>query len=559
MRWSRIVLVVLMVIDVWYRAHTFGPDIRAATGVNLWPQTIGDGEPLDCDEAAYAYMGHRVLRGDALYRDLTEYKPPLGYWIYTMAVAVGGYSELAIRVMAIPFVLATIAAVWWIAMRLGGPVAAALAAGLYVLLSTDPFLFGNGSNMEHFINLFATLSLAMLIRARDRGDLRWIFAAGVCLGAAALVKQVALAYAIVFVPALFARAWTEDAGTTRRVGARSDGRPGILPGGLGHRGGRVDDRRRPRRGPGRVRGHRLAGEGAGDRHAPRSDRPVAGHPMADGQRRSQGGAALAVRLDRLSRLVGDRELAGLAGLGAGPDVPRLRRGERRTPTPGRWLDGRRLAPGRVARPLLAALLPAAHPRRGDRGRGRPGRCDRRPSKTAVRGTPAPFPRRRRDGPADPRHRRDGHPPGALLPGRPARRADGPVQGRPAMDRPARDGSRPCATRGEPGRYAPLRLGLAEPVVLLLEARQSHSPLLRGQPPTRPGRTRPSVDRSARRGDHRHAPEAATRADPHRLLAVPGASVLPVGPVSPLATGARPVDPPRCLRPIRDGASSTTDR
>ncbi len=213
MRLSRIVLVVLMVIDVWYRAHTFGPDIRAATGLNLWPQAVGDGEPLDCDEAAYAYMGHRVLRGDALYRDLTEYKPPLGYWIYTMAVAIGGYTELSIRLMAIPFVLATIVAVWWIAMRLGGPVAAALAAGLYVLLSTDPFLFGNGSNMEHFINLFATLSLAMLIRAWDRNDLRWIFASGVCLGAAALVKQVALAHAIVFVPALFALAWTGEAGT----------------------------------------------------------------------------------------------------------------------------------------------------------------------------------------------------------------------------------------------------------------------------------------------------------------------------------------------------------
>ena len=46
-----------------------------------------------------------------------------------MAVAIGGYNELAIRFMAIPFVLATIAAVWWIAMRLGGPVAACLAAG----------------------------------------------------------------------------------------------------------------------------------------------------------------------------------------------------------------------------------------------------------------------------------------------------------------------------------------------------------------------------------------------------------------------------------------------
>jgi hypothetical protein len=216
MRWSRIVLVLLMVIDVWYRAHTFGPDVRAATGINLWPQAVGETEPLDCDEAAYAYMGRRVLQGDVLYRDLTEYKPPMGYWIYTLAVAMGGYNELAIRLMVIPFVLATIAAVWWIALKLGGPIAACLAAALYVLLSTDPFLFGNGSQLEQFINLFSVLSLAMLIRGWDRGDRRWIFAAGVCLGAAALVKQVALAHAIIIVPALLARSWFRAEGQARR-------------------------------------------------------------------------------------------------------------------------------------------------------------------------------------------------------------------------------------------------------------------------------------------------------------------------------------------------------
>jgi hypothetical protein len=216
MRWARLILVVLLAVDVWYRAHTFGPDVRAATGIDLWPQTVGESEPLDCDEAAYAYMGHRVLRGDVLYRDLTEYKPPLGYCIYTLAVAIGGYREQAIRVMAIPFVLATITAVWWIALRLGGPVAACLAAGLYVLSSTDPFLFGNGSNLEHFINLFSVLSLAMIVRGWERDDRRWIAGAGACLGAAALVKQVALAQAVVFVPALLVRAWRSDSRGLRR-------------------------------------------------------------------------------------------------------------------------------------------------------------------------------------------------------------------------------------------------------------------------------------------------------------------------------------------------------
>src|ERR1017187_4245648 len=120
MRWSRWVLILLLLFGVWYRAHTFAPEVRDGLGINLWPTADGASEPLDCDEAAYAYIGHRILHGDVLYRDVTENKTPLGYWLYTLAVAVGGYNELAIRIMPIPFVLLTIALVWWIAGRLGG-------------------------------------------------------------------------------------------------------------------------------------------------------------------------------------------------------------------------------------------------------------------------------------------------------------------------------------------------------------------------------------------------------------------------------------------------------
>jgi 4-amino-4-deoxy-L-arabinose transferase-like glycosyltransferase len=211
MRWSRLVLVVLLLVDVWYRGHTFGPQLCDAIGINVWPVSAAATEPLDCDEAAYAYIGHRILHGDVMYRDLTENKPPLGYWLYTAAVGLGGYTELAIRVLPIPFVLATIALVWWIGLQLGGAASACLAALLFAVLSTDPYLFGNGSNLEHFINAFAVASLALLIRGWVRSG-RWsLMASGVCLGAAALVKQVAVVPVVVFVAALALRAWNRDA------------------------------------------------------------------------------------------------------------------------------------------------------------------------------------------------------------------------------------------------------------------------------------------------------------------------------------------------------------
>jgi 4-amino-4-deoxy-L-arabinose transferase-like glycosyltransferase len=210
MRWPPLILFVLLVFDVWYRAHTFSPSLGSSVATYLWPAVTGEAEPLDCDEAAYAYMGHRILRGDVLYRDLTENKPPLGYWLYALAVASGGYNELTIRVMPIPFVLATIVLVWWIAYRTGGPAAACLAAGLSIVLSTDPYLFGNGANLEHFMNLFSVAALALLLLGGERAR-RWpLFASGLCLGAAVLVKQVAIIQGAVFVTALAFGAWGRE-------------------------------------------------------------------------------------------------------------------------------------------------------------------------------------------------------------------------------------------------------------------------------------------------------------------------------------------------------------
>ncbi|OJW20294.1 MAG: hypothetical protein BGO49_05200 [Planctomycetales bacterium 71-10] len=195
------VLLGILAFTVWYRAHTFGPTV----GLRLWPVVSGPSEPLDCDEAIYAHMGRRILAGDVLYRDLTENKPPLGYWFYATPIKLLGYNETAIRLLPIPFVLATIAGVWWIASRFAGPLAGGLAAFLVAILTTDPYLFGNGSNMEHFMNAFSVASLALMVFGWDRGKAWPFLAAGAALGAATLVKQIGVLPLAVYGVALLAR------------------------------------------------------------------------------------------------------------------------------------------------------------------------------------------------------------------------------------------------------------------------------------------------------------------------------------------------------------------
>ena len=131
-------------------------------------------------------------------------------------------------------------------------------------------------------------------------------------------------------------------------------------------------------------------------------------------------------------------------------------------------------------------------------------------RAAAIAVPTPVPGRRRDRRPDRRDRLDDGPPGPVLPGRPAEeltiRYKGGRQWVVLRDL-GRDVARRAAIWDDPHA---VRLGLAEPAVFLREAGQPHAPLLRGQPAARPGGSRSSADRPARRGDHGHAPRPGRR-------------------------------------------------
>ena len=212
--WAWLALAAILALDVWLRGHTFGPLVREACGFDAYFTAGAEGEAIDCDEAIYAYYGRRIAGGAVLYRDLAEPKPPGGYWLFALGVKLGGANEGMVRVLPIPLVLATIALIWWLGLRLAGPAAGCVAALAYALTSTDPYLYGNGSNLEHPINLLSTAALALLVFGWARPGRGAIVAAGACVGAACLFKQVAILHLIAGGLALLAR----RVGWRRKVG-----------------------------------------------------------------------------------------------------------------------------------------------------------------------------------------------------------------------------------------------------------------------------------------------------------------------------------------------------
>ena len=212
--WARVGLVAILAFDVWWRCHTIGPTVRETLGFAPYPVVEREAEPLDCDEAAYGYIGRKLVHGSVMYRDVSENKPPLGYWLYALAVAIGGANESTIRLMPIPCVLGSIVLVWWLGLRLRGPGAACLAAFVFSILSTDPYLHGNGANLEHFINLFAVASLAAMVRSFSGPSRRWLIVAGICVALASLVKQVAAMHGVIYALAVILADRGRDGGKT---------------------------------------------------------------------------------------------------------------------------------------------------------------------------------------------------------------------------------------------------------------------------------------------------------------------------------------------------------
>lgn len=117
------------------------------------------------DEGIFAAVAHGLLRGDRLYAEVWDHKPPLIYALYALVVALAGNSIPALRLLTTFSVLATQLLVFQIGRRLLGPVRAGTAALLYGLLATVPSLEGTLALTEVFMVLPTTAAIAVYVRA----------------------------------------------------------------------------------------------------------------------------------------------------------------------------------------------------------------------------------------------------------------------------------------------------------------------------------------------------------------------------------------------------------
>lgn len=154
--------------------------------------------PLERDEGEYAYAAQLLLQGVPPYESVYSMKLPGIYAAYATLLAVFGETHEAIHTGLLLVNTTTTILVFLLARHLTNPLGAVVSAASFALLSLSQSVQGAFANAEHFVVLLATGGLFVLLQALttpgSRASLCRLFAAGLLLGAAAVMKQHGLAF-----------------------------------------------------------------------------------------------------------------------------------------------------------------------------------------------------------------------------------------------------------------------------------------------------------------------------------------------------------------------------
>ena len=161
-----------------------------ALGLSYVGWRLGRGwVPLD--DGALGHTAERVLHGELPHRDFDDvYTGGLGY-LNAAAFRIFGTTLWSLRLALLAFLVAWVPAVYYVASRFVGPLAAGAATLLAVVWSVPNY----PAAMPSWYNLFfATFGVAALLRHVEDGKTRWLVAAGLAGGVSFLVKVVGLYY-----------------------------------------------------------------------------------------------------------------------------------------------------------------------------------------------------------------------------------------------------------------------------------------------------------------------------------------------------------------------------
>lgn len=159
----------------------------------LFAAHLGRPEQLMFDETHYVPAAREVF---AMTGPVNEEHPLLAKWLIGLSMALFGDTPAGWRVLSAVAGVATMLAIYAIALRLFGQVRTATTAALLALLNQMLFVQARIATLEVFAGAFLFAAIALLVWGYDRqGARRWLIGGGVCLGLAIGCKWSALPFA----------------------------------------------------------------------------------------------------------------------------------------------------------------------------------------------------------------------------------------------------------------------------------------------------------------------------------------------------------------------------
>ncbi len=145
--------------------------------------------PLERDEGEYAYAGQLILQGIPPYQLAYSMKLPGTAAAYALLLAALGQTPSAVHIGLIFVNAATSLLVFFLASRLFGFLAGAVACASYALLSANPSGLGLAGHASHFVVLPAIAGILLLLDAMESNKTWQFFCSGLLLGLAFVMKQ----------------------------------------------------------------------------------------------------------------------------------------------------------------------------------------------------------------------------------------------------------------------------------------------------------------------------------------------------------------------------------
>jgi len=119
---------------------------------------------IDHDESTYLIIARELLRGQSLYVDVIDTKPPGIFWLFASVQYVLGFSILAIRITAAVTVGLTAFILYRSRLLLSPRKDLALFSGLVYVVVISSYRFGLAANTELFFNFFVVGGLYYLLQ-----------------------------------------------------------------------------------------------------------------------------------------------------------------------------------------------------------------------------------------------------------------------------------------------------------------------------------------------------------------------------------------------------------